>query len=59
MALLAQVVLYSIFSWKEWLYCIVAIIQRYSTLLLKAGGQDEVCNLNWEGIYCYLDDDYE
>jgi len=57
MALLALVVLYIILPSKELLYCVIPIIQNYSFLLFKGGSQDEVCNLNWEGVCCYLEDD--
>lgn len=57
MALLAQVVLYIILPRKELLHCIIPIIQNYSILLFKGGSRDEVCNLNWESVYCYLEDD--
>lgn len=56
MALLAQVVPYITLPRKELLYCVLPIIQNYS-ILFKGGRQDEVCNLNWEGVCCYPEDD--
>lgn len=57
MALLAQVVLYIILPRKELWYFTTPIVQSYSIPLSKGGSWDEVCNMNWEGVCGYLEDD--